>query len=213
MTTLYFVRHGQSLGNLTRHFLGHTDQDLSELGYKQAELLSDFLNLIDIDVIYSSDLIRAYNTVKPTALKKGMEIITSKNLREINAGDWEGLSVSELWEKYEKEYGIWKNDTGNATPPNGETVLELQKRVNSQVNKIVAENKDKKILIATHATPIRAMTCVWNGIDITNMKNVPWVTNASFTAVNYNDDGTYKIVANGFDAYLGENISYVPKGM
>ena len=53
------IRHGQSIGNLNRVYLGHTDWDLTELGYKQAELVCEYLKDEKIDIIYSSDLIRA----------------------------------------------------------------------------------------------------------------------------------------------------------
>ena len=40
-TKLYLIRHGQSQGNLLGLFLGHTDMDLTELGYRQAEMAAD----------------------------------------------------------------------------------------------------------------------------------------------------------------------------
>lgn len=41
-TTLYLIRHGQSLGNVQRRFLGHTDWDLTELGYRRLPALPFF---------------------------------------------------------------------------------------------------------------------------------------------------------------------------
>lgn len=204
MTEIYFLRHGQSIGNKMNRFLGHTDLDLSPLGYKQAEFAAEFFKNINIDVIFSSDLKRAFNTVKPIAQKKGLAIQTSKNLREIYAGDWEYQSVSDLWEKFGDTFSVWKKDIGNAVCPNGETVSDLQKRFNSEIEKIVSQNLGKRILIATHATPIRTMLCIWKGLPLKEAKNIPWVTNASVTAVNYEDDGTYFIRAEGFDAFLGD---------
>ena len=86
----YLVRHGQSLGNLTNTFLGHTDLDLSDLGYSQAKSVCQYLSDRQIDVIYSSDLLRAYNTAKPLSRLLNKEINKSYNLREIYAGEWEG---------------------------------------------------------------------------------------------------------------------------
>lgn len=211
MTTVYFLRHGQSLGNKDNFFLGHTDMGLTELGYKQAELVSKFFDILDIDAIYSSDLCRAYNTVKPTADKKGLPIHTSEKLREIYAGVWERKTVDDLWNNYYDSFSIWKNDIGNSVCDDGESVKELQNRINAEVNRIVAENRGKKILIATHATPIRVLSCIWNGVSVEEAKNIPWVTNASTTCVEYNDDGTYFIRANSFDAYLGDNTSKISR--
>ena len=58
-TKIILIRHGESLGNANRTMLGHTDLDLSPLGYTQAETTANHLKNEKIDAIYSSDLIRA----------------------------------------------------------------------------------------------------------------------------------------------------------
>ena len=67
-TLIYIIRHGESLGNKNRKFLGHTDLDLTDLGYAQALKTAECLASVPFDRIYSSDLIRAYNT----ALRKNL---------------------------------------------------------------------------------------------------------------------------------------------
>ena len=74
-TRLILIRHGESLGNSKRIILGHTDWDLSELGYRQAALAADALADRKVDAVYSSDLIRAYNTVLPMARSRGLSVI------------------------------------------------------------------------------------------------------------------------------------------
>ena len=92
MTTLILIRHGQSQANITKCFAGQSDPDLTEKGKKQAEALSNWLiNNYNIDSIYSSDLLRAYNTALPTAQKLKKQIIKTKQLREINAGYWQNI--------------------------------------------------------------------------------------------------------------------------
>ena len=80
------MRHGQSESNLAKYFAGQMNVHLSELGHKQAEVTSEYLKTIPVDVIYSSDLYRAYETAQHTAEKKGLPIHTSPKLREIFAG-------------------------------------------------------------------------------------------------------------------------------
>ena len=53
-TVFYLVRHGQSMGNLQERMLGHTDEDLSELGYRQAAITFEYMKDWHIDAIYSS---------------------------------------------------------------------------------------------------------------------------------------------------------------
>ena len=97
---IIFVRHGQSEGNLVRSFLGHTDLPLTELGHKQAEATAEYLKDTDIDIIYASDLKRAWQTAEHIAEKKELSIIADPTLREIFAGEWENQLFVELPEKF-----------------------------------------------------------------------------------------------------------------
>lgn len=88
-TIIYFIRHGQSLGNV--HFeknlchLPHTElgSDLSELGEQQSFALAKQFKDLNIDSIYSSHLIRARRTIEPLAQQKKVAITIEKDLREI----------------------------------------------------------------------------------------------------------------------------------
>ena len=86
-TKIIIIRHGESLANAKRIYLGHTDWDLSEKGKEQARQVAEYLSDEKIDVIYSSDLIRAYNTALPHAQRRGMKIIKSRGLREVYLGE------------------------------------------------------------------------------------------------------------------------------
>jgi len=211
-TKLILIRHGQSIGNLNRVYLGHTDWDLTELGYKQAELVCEYLKDEKIDIIYSSDLIRAYNTVLPLAKQRNMEIIKDEKLREIYAGEWEGKHYEELVTVYAKEYEIWKTDIGNAGCTGGETVLELQNRIYNEILKIAKENEGKTILIGTHATPIRTLNATINNVKKDEMCNIPWATNASVTVLEY-VEGKLKMLQYGDDAFLGNDITAFGKNI
>ena len=90
---VYFVRHGQSLGNAKHVLLGHTDLDLSPLGYEQARATALEMRDFPIDVIYASDLRRAYNTAVPHAEMRGISAIPDAGFRECRIGEWENRSA------------------------------------------------------------------------------------------------------------------------
>ncbi len=205
-TDIYLIRHGQSEGNLHDLFLGHTDLDLTPLGKKQAERVASYLENISVDKIYSSDLLRAFHTALPLAEKKGLSILKRKDLREIYAGLWDGLAVSELREKYPESCHIWWHDTGLARPDGGESVEELQKRVLSAVYEIAEENIGKKVCIFTHFTPIYALKTAWSGAPLSEMKNMPKPQNASVTHVLY-EKGEFEIAEYAYNGYLGDLAS------
>lgn len=210
MTTLIFVRHGESLGNARSEFLGHTDLDLSEKGYAQAECAGRYIQKnFKPDIIYSSDLLRAYNTAETINKYLQVEIIKDKSLREIYAGEWEGKTFDRLETEFQKDFSVWRNDIGNAICTGGESVAELQKRVLAKVNEIVADNDGKTVLTATHATVIRALECAFRGVSLSEMKNIPWVKNASVSMVEYSG-GQPNIRFFGNSSFMGDLATKLP---
>ena len=212
VTHIYFIRHGESEGNKRNSFLGHTDLDITEKGHVQAEKTAEFLQDIHADVIYSSDLKRAYNTGLHTAKKKGMEIIKNENLREIFAGEWENRLFEDLIVEYEEDFRIWRENIGWARCTGGESVEELQERFVSEVKKIAKENEGKTIFIFTHATPLRVLKAALDGLTLDEIQSVPWASNASVTHVVCEGDG-FRIVDYSIDHFMGDVATFLPKNV
>ena len=97
MVKIIFVRHGYSQYNKTKQYTGQLDVPLEPEGYEQARDSSRFiLENYDVDAIYSSDLSRAVETVKPIAEAIGLEITTTRDLREINLGKWQNHFIADV---------------------------------------------------------------------------------------------------------------------
>lgn len=206
ITTVYLLRHGHSLGNLTKTFLGHTDLDLSELGYKQAKCTSEALSNVKFDKIYSSDLLRAYNTAEFVAESTQIPIITSKNLREVYAGDWEGKKVDEIIDKWGREvfYDRWVNDFGNFILPGGESIKAAGERIFAEIKQICIENPGKTILISTHAAVLRSFWAKINHISLDDIcSKLPFATNASYSIVKF-INGEFVPIYYSIDDHLKE---------
>ena len=208
MVKLIIVRHGNSIGNFKRIFIGQTDWGLSEVGQEQVRRLTEYLKQFDIDEIYSSDLCRAYDTVLPTAERLGLEIHKDTGLREIYAGEWEETPFAELAEKYPETFWTFQNDIGKAHPDGGETIADVFYRIKDAMEKILADNDGKTVLIGTHATVIRVMNCLWHGGDLDELQQYDWVTNAAVCHIEF-EDGKYKVVEYGHDAHLEGIITHV----
>ena len=189
-TVIYLVRHGESLGNAKRIYLGHTDFDLSELGHAQANATAEHLKNVKIDAVYSSDLKRAHNTAVPHAALRGLEVIDSENLRELNIGDWEGKLVDDLIRDHYDDFVIgWQQNFGTFTLPGGEKVLDGAERFYNEVLKIAKENVGKTVLIASHAAVIRAFWGKISGIAPENMAtDTRFPTNASYSTVIFDGE-------------------------
>ncbi|MBO7196210.1 MAG: histidine phosphatase family protein [Clostridia bacterium] len=205
-TKIILIRHGQSIGNLTRRFLGHTDLDLSELGYLQAKTTAEHLKNEKIDRIYSSDLKRAYNTALPHAEIRNLEIITSVNLREAYAGQWEDMLVDDIIEQWGKDFFVnqWKNNFGRHIFPGGESVEQSGNRFLSEILRIAEENTGKTVAIFAHAAVIRCFWALISNISLDNIcDQVPFATNASYS-ICYYENGKITPFEYSNDTHLSE---------
>lgn len=204
-TLIYYVRHGQSYGNQQRLFLGHTDMDLTEMGYEQAKRTADKLSDVEFSAIYSSDLLRAFNTAKPHADRRGMTVIPDRRLREMYCGDWEGMPVEDIIEKYGDMYNYsWVQEFGRFRMPNGESTQEGAERMYEATLEFARANEGKNILCASHAAVIRALFAKVMRIAPDEIsEKLAYPSNASYSVLAY-EDGELSVVSFSEDEHLGD---------
>lgn len=189
-TKILLVRHGESIGNATRTFLGHIDLDLSERGYLQAARTDEFLADVKIDAVYTSTLIRAYNTALPHAKRRGIAIVPSPQLREMYAGDWENKKVEQIIEIWGDDFTEgWRGKFGVYTIPGGEEPTAATERFYCEVYKIAKENEGKTVLIGAHAAVIRLFFGKIRSIEPKDLADAFFYpTNASVSVVYFDGE-------------------------
>lgn len=200
------IRHGQSIGNLTKTFLGHCDLDLSDLGYKQAECTANRLKNDKIDIIYSSDLSRAYNTALPNAKIRNIDVIPSKSFREVYVGEWENMKMDDIIAKWGREeyYINWVEGFSTFKFPSGESVFDAGRRFYNEVRCICDNNPGKTILISSHAAIIRSFWALISHepFDVA-CKNITFPSNASFSICEY-ENGVFNQKEYSIDDHLND---------
>ena len=203
-TLIYLVRHGESVGNLNRICLGHTDLDITDLGYKQAFKTALALREIDFDAIYSSDLIRAIHTAQPHAELHRLDVIPMQDFRELYFGDWENCSVDYLTEVYKEDFTVaWRQVFGTFTPPRGESVVEMAERMAKGIKKIANMHPGKNLLVVSHAAAIRAFWGKILGLEADAWASNPFPSNASYSIVSV-CDGVITPCEYSVDNHLGD---------
>ena len=119
------------------------------------------------------------------------------------------MTFNELEVKYSEDYSRWVNDLGRAYCTGGESVKELSGRIFSVLSEIAEANYGKTVVIASHATPIRAMQTIAELGDIERAGEIPWVSNASVSVFEY-CDGKLKCLRASIDEHLGEIRTVLP---
>ena len=129
VVTLVLWRHGQTTYNVERRFQGQSDVPLNEVGRRQAAEAARFLAALRPAAIFSSDLSRASGTAAALARLTGLTVQLDKDLRERGGGSWEGLTESEIRERFPVERVTW-------SPPDGEPAHAVADRATAALQRI-----------------------------------------------------------------------------
>jgi broad specificity phosphatase PhoE len=151
-TTIVLVRHGETDWNREHRFQGHADQPLNAAGREQALELADLLRDEPVASLYTSPLRRASETARVIGDRLGLVPHELEALREIDVGDWQGLTIDEVRARFPERADVgW-----HAGWANGETHEELGSRVVPALLDLAREHGDQRVVGVTHAGPIRA---------------------------------------------------------
>lgn len=194
MTKIYVVRHCEAAGNQKRLFQGSTDCDITELGVRQLEFLSERFKNIPIDSIYTSPLVRARKTAEAIRAERDIRIIDLQGLAEIHGGIVEGKPFLETFKSSPELAEIWNNHPEDFAPEGGEPMRDAYKRIWDTVLSIVQENKGKTVALATHGGVIRCLNCRLLYGTVSRLKDTSWCENTSVSLVTFDDNlgGTLK---------------------
>ena len=149
---IYFV-HGTTFDNANSKCSGWKQVNLNEQGKEQAKKLGEITNY-KFDFLFTSDLVRAVDSANLAWPE--LEKIQDKRLRECNYGDFDGEDKSLV--KYE--------DHINTPFPNGESLLDVQNRIEDFIAFLKQNYDNKTIGIVAHRAPQLALEVL--------TKNITW---------------------------------------
>ncbi|WP_338542243.1 histidine phosphatase family protein [Paenibacillus tundrae] len=129
---LIFIRHGTTLWNQEKRYLGHTDIGLLPEAKQELAPLREQLQSLCWSKLYSSDLLRCQQTLASIAPLQREQAHLDARLREIDFGEWEGKTYDQL--QHIQQYRDWIDDPQNVTPPKGESWQAFTARIDSFLN-------------------------------------------------------------------------------
>ncbi len=146
---LILLRHGQTTANAQALLQGRIDLPLDHEGTAQAmrcgvHIRSQYPNAR----VISSPLQRAQQTA--AAISEQVEI--DDRFIELDYGDWDGVALRDV---DQSKWSQWRNDP-HFRPPNGESLVELDTRVRPALEELLAEAKDRDIVVVSHVSPIKS---------------------------------------------------------
>ena len=160
VVTLVLWRHGQTTYNSERRFQGQRDVPLDDVGVRQAAEAAGYLVALRPSAIFSSDLSRASVTAAALAKLTGLSVQLDKDLRERSGGSWEGLTETEISERFPAERATW-------TPRDGESVLAVTERAAAALERIAdSVPSGSTAVVVSHGAAL--------GMAVARLLEIPW---------------------------------------
>ncbi len=192
MLELYLIRHGETDRNRQGAYLGWTDVELNETGWRQAEALRKKLRAVKADAIFSSPLRRALDTATIINRDRDLEIRPAAALKERNFGIWEDLTFAEIQTKYPVQCQTWLNDPDYATT-GAERPSQVQGRVDEFLRNLLESSRQGCYIMVSHAGCIRMMLTVLLGLP----PEAAWrfaINHCGITQVRINAEGYASLI-------------------
>ena len=196
--TVVLLRHGVTELTRERRFSGSGDADggppLTHLGRQQADAAAQALAALEpFDTVLASPLLRAQQTAEVVAARLGVDVRTDAAWTECDFGDWEGLTSAEVAERWPAEHQAWLASSA-VVPPGGESFEELDARVLRARDRAIARHPRGRVLVVTHAGPVKTMAWSAMGADprvVWRLESSP----AAITATRWWSDGGAALVS------------------
>jgi broad specificity phosphatase PhoE len=186
VTTILLARHGESDWNAQQRWQGHADRPLTQRGRDQAGALAERLDEFPLVAIYSSDLERAYETALAVGQRRGLEVVSRKDLREVDVGSWSGLTRAELEAAFPEQIARWL--AGAKGWDGGESYEEMAERVVGAVKVIAQLHPAEHVLVVAHGGCVRAVHAHALGLTFhAHRSTAPVEPNARLSAVVVED--------------------------
>jgi broad specificity phosphatase PhoE len=167
---LFLVRHGQTKWRKIG-FLSYTDLELIKKGISQAKKIALKLKSEKIDRIYSSPLKRCRQTAEIVGKELGLKVFLAPELKEVNFGIFEGLSLEEAKKKYPELFLARQRDKWNFRIPRGESYKDAAKRVLKFLKKL-SDKKIQNVILITHVTIIKILLRLFSNLSMEEIDQI-----------------------------------------
>lgn len=182
MTLLFLSRHGETEWNRDGRFQGHADPPLSEHGRAQARGLAHRLQSTRLAAVYASDLQRSRETAEIVAASHELPVISLRELREVDVGEWSGLTREEIDGRWPEAMERWR--LGERGWQDGESYEEMAARVVASLDRLARNHDSERILYVGHGGSIRGVLAHARGITYAQYRQLhPTVANCGLHTV------------------------------
>jgi 2,3-bisphosphoglycerate-dependent phosphoglycerate mutase len=187
-TRILAIRHGETAWNVDARIQGHLDVPLNDTGRWQAERLAGAVADEGVAAIYSSDLLRAYQTAQALSRTTGLPVSTEQALRERGFGEFEGHTYKEIEARWPNEAERWRKRDPDFGPGGGESLRVFFDRCVSAALRLAAAHPGETIALVAHGGVMDCLYRAASRVDLQAPRS--WqLGNASVNRLLYTPGG------------------------
>ena len=203
-TTLYIVRHGQTIWNLEGRLQGHFDAPLTELGKDQAAHAGDKLKEIKLSAAFASPLGRAMETARILLGKREMTPTAVEGLKEVGLGLLEGMNRAEAEAAHFDAYHKFWESPHLFQLEGAESLAAVQARMLTAIHGIAEAHAGEHVLIVSHGMAIKTVLASFLGKGLPALSEIELPLNGSILTLQ-GTQGNLKILHP--EAYISPETS------
>ena len=187
-TTFVLVRHGVTDHTIDKRFSGglaSSNPGLNDEGRAQVRATAEWLAPVaeGLDAVVTSPVRRTRESAEILGEVLGFEVDVEEGLAEMEFGAWDGLTYTEVRDKFPDEVRTWLGNLDHA-PGGGESFREVEKRVLAGRDRLLEEHDGRTVLLVSHVTPIKTLVADALGAPLESLYRME-LSPASVTVLSY----------------------------
>jgi len=194
-TTIILARHGATAANLEDRFAGRSAEPLHQKGRDQLHLVADKLRATPLTGgIVCGPLPRTRESAEIVGRELGVEVRSDERFNEIDIPHWDGLTKTELRQRFGPEYPTWLESPERFSLPGCETLAQVRARAVAGLEELFATQAGRTTLVISHLIVVRCLLLHYRGLELADFRSIK-IDNAALTCLWREEDGVTSVAA------------------
>lgn len=194
-TTIILARHGATAANLEDRFAGRGPEPLHQKGREQLQQVAEKLRRTPLTGgIVCGPLPRTRESAELVGRALAVAVRSDERFNEINIPHWDGLTKSEIRQRFGPEYPTWLESPDRFSLPGCETLVQVQGRAVAGLEELFAQEQGRTTLVISHLIVVRCLVLHYRGLPLAAFRSIK-IDNAALTGLRRGDDGVTTVEA------------------
>jgi len=163
---IHVVQTGQTTWEADKRFESPNGSPLTDVGIRTVQTIACELVTEEIVAIYAGDAEAEQQTADILTQELGLKVQFRPDLRDLNYGLWQGLTVDEIKRRQPKLYKQWTESPATACPPGGEAPFDASQRLRAALKAVIKRRKNASIALVARPTIVGVLRCLLTETDL-----------------------------------------------